>query len=245
MKNRIVAIIEARMTSSRLPGKHLLEADGKAMLSHLVGRLSKIKILDDIVIATTINSQDDELEKLAKSLKVSVFRGSEKDVMGRVIGAGEKYNASIICEVTGDCPLIDYELVEQAINSFLLNKVDYLNYGIRGGLPDGMGSQVFYLDALKKSAQMTSDEYDHEHVTSHIIKNPNIFSSLYINAPASLRAPDIAVTLDEFQDYVLIKQIIEHFSRLNESFGCFDIINLLNNKSEWLEINKDVVRNHL
>ena len=243
MSNKIVAVIEARMTSSRLPGKHLMKASGKAMLEHLVGRLLKIKILDDIVIATTINSQDDEIEKLAQSLKVGVFRGSEHDVMSRVICAGEKYNANIICEVTGDCPIIDYELVEHSITSFLLNDVDYVNYGIRGGLPDGMGSQVFYLDTLKKSAKMTSQKYDREHVTSHIMNNPNLFSSLYINAPDILKSSNITVTLDEFQDYVLIKKIIEHFSGLNENFGCLDIIKLLNKNSSWLEINKDVLRN--
>ena len=243
MSKIIIAIIEARMTSSRLPGKHLMEADGKAMLAHLVGRLSKIKILDKIVIATTINSQDDVLEKLAHSLKVGIFRGSENDVMERVIGAGEKYNADIICEVTGDCPIIDYELVEYAITSFLLNEVDYVQYGCKGGLPDGMGSQVFFLDALKRSSKMTSHKYDREHVTPHIINNPDLFPPLYLNAPDSLKYPHIAVTLDEFQDYVLIKKIIEYFSGLNENFGCLDVIKLLNKNSSWLEINKDVLRN--
>lgn len=243
MSNKIVAVIEARMTSSRLPGKHLMQASGKPMLEHLVNRLSKINILDDIVIATTINSQDDAIQKLAQSLKVGIFRGSEQDVMGRVICAAEKYKADTICEVTGDCPIIDYELVEHTIATFLSNKVDYVNYGIRGGLPDGMGSQVFYLDVLKRSAEMTFSKYDREHVTSHIINNPNLFSSLYIKAPDSLKHPNIAVTLDEFQDYVLIKKIIEHFADVKDNFGCLDIIQLLNKNNSWLEINKDILRN--
>ena len=243
MSKIIVAIIEARMTSSRLPGKHLMEADGKPMLSHLVERLSKVKILNEIIIATTINSQDDVLEDLAHSLKIGIFRGSENDVMGRVVSAGEKYNADIICEVTGDCPIIDHELVAQTIDSFLLSEVDYAQYGCKGGLPDGMGSQVFYLEALQRSEKMTSQDYDREHVTPHIINNPDLFSSLYINAPDELRYPDIAVTLDEYQDYVLIKKIIEHFSTLKKDFGCLDVIKLLNEKKSWLEINKDVARN--
>ena len=111
------------------------------------------------------------------------------------------------------------------------------------GLPDGMGSQVFYLDALKRSAKMTSHQYDREHVTPHIINNPELFPSLYLKAPDNLRYPHIAVTLDEFQDYLLIKKIIEYFSGLNENFGCLDIIKLLNKNSSWLEINKDVLGN--
>ena len=243
MNKAIIAIIEARMTSSRLPGKHLMKADGKPMLMHLVNRLSKIKLLDNIVIATTINSQDDKLESLAESLNVGCFRGSEDDVMGRVVGAGEKYNADIVCEVTGDCPIIDYELVEHAITTFLSSEVDYLQYGCKGGLPDGMGSQVFYLDALRKSEKMTKHKYDREHVTPHIINNPDIFSSLYLEAPASLKYPHIAVTLDEFEDYVLIKKIIEYFSDLNKNFGCLDVIKLLNKNSAWREINKNILRN--
>ena len=117
MNKRIVAIIEARMTSSRLPGKHLMLANGIPMLEHLVRRLKKISLLDEIVIATTINKQDDKLVKLANKLQVGVYRGSEEDVMSRVIGAGEKFGAEIVCEVTGDCPIIDYKLVEVAINS--------------------------------------------------------------------------------------------------------------------------------
>jgi spore coat polysaccharide biosynthesis protein SpsF len=243
MSYKIVAIIEARMTSSRLPGKHLMEANGKPMLSHLVERLLKVKTLNEIVIATTINSQDDVLEDLAASLKIGIFRGSENDVMGRVVGAGEKYNADIICEVTGDCPIIDSELVGHTINSFLLSGVDYVQYGCKGGLPDGMGSQVFYLKALQRSEKMTTIDYDREHVTPHIINNPNLFSSLYLEAPDELRYPDIAVTLDEYQDYLLIKKIIEYFSDLKKDFGCLDVINLLNEKKSWLEINKTVLRN--
>jgi spore coat polysaccharide biosynthesis protein SpsF len=90
---------------------------------------------------------------------------------------------------------------------------------------------------------MTSHKYDREHVTPHIINNPDLFPPLYLNAPDNLKYPHIAVTLDEFQDYVLIKKIIEYFSGLNENFGCLDVIKLLNKNSSWLEINKDVLRN--
>ncbi len=115
---KIVATIEARMTSTRLPGKVLLLANGKSILEHLVLRLKQVKSLDEIVLATTVNQTDECLVKLAKDNSISCFRGSEEDVMSRVIGAGDSSKADIIVEITGDCPLLDPLLVEQAIQMY-------------------------------------------------------------------------------------------------------------------------------
>ena len=111
----VVATVEARMTSSRLPGKVLLEADGQPLLVHLINRLKSVESLDAICLATTVNTTDDILENVANDLGINCFRGSEQNVLSRVVGAAESIGADVIVEITGDCPIIDPEIVEMAI----------------------------------------------------------------------------------------------------------------------------------
>ena len=237
----IVAIVEARMTSSRLPGKHLLMANGKPMLQHLVERLHRVSSINKIVIATTVNKADDELVNFAKEFGVDFYRGNELDVMGRVVEAGGAFGADVICEVTGDCPIIDPELVEQVIQTFLINKVAYANNG-RHGLPDGMGAQVFHWRALKQSAEMTQEPLDREHVTLHIKRHPELFPSLYMVPPKSLHWPELGLTLDEREDYELLRRIIEYFGEANPYFDCAQVLQLLRLNPEWIGINQHVIR---
>ena len=161
-KMKIFAIVEARMTSSRLPGKVLLEADGKPMLEHLINRLKSIKLLTGIVLATTTNQDDDVLERFSKKHEIELYRGSEDDVMMRVIEAAESVKADIVVEITGDCPVIDPQIVEQTIRTFKVNNADYVSNNNIKSYPDGMDTQVFWLDTLKKSASMTDNKLDHE-----------------------------------------------------------------------------------
>ena len=241
MEQNVVAIIEARMTSSRLPGKHLLTAAGKPMLEHLVERLKQVSLIREIVIATPNNEADNVLIQLADRLGVGHYQGSEENVMERVIEAGQKYDADIICEVTGDCPIIDPELVQQLISTFMLNPVVYASNGV-DGLPDGMGAQVFYQSTLEESYQMTKDLLDLEHVTLHITNNRAIFPALYLAAPSSLYWPELGLTLDEEADYQLLKKIIESFEETIKTFRCADVVSLLRKNPEWLNINAHVVR---
>jgi len=240
--SNIIAVVEARMTSSRLPGKHLLQANGKPMLQHLVDRLKRVSLLNDIVIATTTNSADDELVNFAKSNNIAFYRGSELDVMGRVVEAGKYFGADVICEVTGDCPIIDPSLVEHAVQTFVANDAVYVNYGVCAGLPDGMGCQVFLWNALNESAKMTRDSLDREHVTLHIKNHPESFRSIYMVAPSSLYRPNLSVTLDESSDYILIKKIIENFGDANPFFSCDQVISILEENSDWVKINQHVQR---
>lgn len=219
------------MTSRRLPGKHLLSVNGKSIITYLISRLKPITIIDTIVIATTSNASDDIFEDIAQLNSVNIFRGPENDVMLRVLDAGKAYNADIVCEITGDCPLIDPYLVEQCINSFLINNLDYVNYGtLYGGLPDGFGSQVFTLEALARSEKLTNDPLDREHVTRHIQNNRNIFSTFYISAPNALKRPDLKLSLDTNADFLLIKDIIEYFESQKINPTCQDVINYISYK---------------
>jgi len=239
---KIVATIEARMTSSRLPGKVLLEADGKPMLEILVNRLKQVKAIDEIVLATTTNRTDDCLAKFAAQQKIKCFRGSEDDVMARVIGAAECVDTNIIVEITGDCPIIDPLIVGQTIQMYLYNDCDYVSNGHIRSYPDGMDSQVFSLETLKRSAAMTKDRLDHEHVTLHIRNHPELFRHIYLIAPADQYWPELGLTLDEEKDYKLLKRIIEYFGDEKPYFSCREAIELLKVNPDWVDYNKDVKR---
>ena len=238
----IVSIIEARMNSKRLPGKVLLPAQKISMLEHLVERLKTIKIIDQIVVATTVNSKDDEIVELCQKKEINFFRGSEEDVMGRVICAAEKYFADLIVEITADCPLIDPDIVDQIISIFLANKVDYVSNAIIRSYPDGMDTQVFSLKTLKTSYEMVNSDLEKEHVTLHIRNNPNLFSHINVIAPKNIYYPELGLTLDEKDDYILIKKIIDNLYPKDNFFSCLDIINYLNENKILLEINKNVMR---
>lgn len=238
---RTIATIEARMTSSRLPGKVLLKVLDKSLLGYLINRLKAVPSLDGIVLATTSNSQDDILANFAATENIMCFRGSESDVMARVIGAAQAANADTIVEITADCPLIDPHIIEQAIQIFYANNADYVSNAHKRSFPDGMDVQVFSLDTLKYSASLTSDNLDHEHVTLHIRNNPEIFSHLHIIAPPNMYWPELGVTLDEQADYELIRKIIEHFGSSN-LFGCVEIINFLKKNNHLLRLNENVTR---
>jgi len=231
------------MTSSRLPGKVLLEAAGKPMLEHLVDRLKSVKSIDQIVLATTVNNEDLPLIKLAKNLNISYYCGSEQDVMQRVIESADSVNADVVVEITGDCPIIDPEIVEQTIQMFKVHQVDYVSNALIRSYPDGMDTQVFRLDTLKRSIAMTDDPLDHEHVTLHIRNNPKLFNHVHLVAPPEIHWPGLGLTLDELSDYKLLKKIIEHFIKNdNPLFSCTDVVRLLHQYPEYIDINKDVVR---
>jgi spore coat polysaccharide biosynthesis protein SpsF len=242
MSMKIFATIEARMTSNRLPGKVLLPAAGKPMLEHQVNRLRAVTSLNGIVLATTVNKTDNELEEFAKKIGIDCYRGSENDVMNRVIGAAESVGADVIVEITGDCPIIDPQIVEQTIRIFNANESDYVNNGHIRSYPDGMDTQVFRLETLKRSALMTDDPLDHEHVTLHIRNHPEIFSQLNLVSPPETHWPELGLTLDEVSDYELLKKIIEHFDPTNPLFSCRDVVQLLKQRSAWVAINQSVVR---
>lgn len=239
---KIVATIEARMTSSRLPGKPLLKACGLTMLEHLVHRLKSVPSIDAIVLATTINAADDQLVEVAENLKVHVFRGDEDNVMQRVIDAATSVDADVVVEITGDCPIIDPEIVEQTIRMFQVHDVDYVSNCLVRSYPDGMDTQVFRVATLKRSAAMTDSPLDREHVTLHIRSHPELFSQIHLVAPPEISWPELGLTLDESTDYQLLKKIIEHFYEHNRLFSCLDVVRFLRQFPDLTEINKKVVR---
>ena len=239
---RIISTIEARMGSTRLPGKVLLPVIKSTMLELLIERLKKVELIDQIIVATTISEKDKPIVDLCEKNSLKYYRGSEDDVMDRVINAANSLSADLIVEITGDCPLIDPSIVDQLIRIYLANKVDYVSNAIIRSYPDGMDVQVFSLDTLKRSSKMTSKKLDREHVTLHIRNNPEIFSHINVVAPKELHFPKLGLTLDEEEDYFLIKKIFEELYKVNKYFNCFDIIRFLDDNLHLYSINNHVKR---
>ena len=221
-----IITIEARMTSTRLPGKVMLEAAGKPMLEHQINRLKQVKA-DKIVLATTTNTTDDCLVDLAKRLGIDYFRGSEEDVLGRVVEAGKEFKADTIIQTTGDCPVIDPCIVQQVYYSFLYNKCEHANNVMVRSYPDGMDTQVFNWEALEYSASLSTRPEHREHVGSYMRKYPEIFPMVCLVASPRLFYPELRLTLDYQEDYIRLKDIIEHF---DTKFYCRAIIDYLEGK---------------
>jgi spore coat polysaccharide biosynthesis protein SpsF len=241
---KTIITIEARMNSSRLPGKVMLKANGQPLLEHMITRLKQLQTVDLIVIATTQDASDDLIQALAERLGVGFYRGSEDDVLGRVVAAGERFNASVIVSLTGDCPLIDTGIVDQTIRVFNNNSLAYVSNSHIRSYPDGMDVQVFSLDTLKKASALAKSKLEREHTTLSIRRNPILFPALHLVAPGHLHWPELGLTLDEEPDYVFICEILRRLKDIGKSkdYRLEDILEILKTCPELLTINQSVSR---
>lgn len=231
-----MASIEARMTSSRLPGKVLMESlPGVSMLEYMINRVKKSNNIDDIIVATTINKEDDPIVELCKKLKVKFFRGSEDDVLLRVLNAHEHFKSDIIVELTGDCPLIDYELIDKIIDVYNNNNYDYVSNSHVRSYPDGFDVQVFSTKLLGEVSLLTKDSYDRENVSSFIYRSDR-YKTFAVIAEQNLFWPELRVTLDDKGDYLLIKNIIEN---IGLDYHVNDVVKYLRANISLLNLNKD------
>ena len=241
---RIGIIIEARSTSRRLPNKHFYKIKKKTILEYLIDRAKKIKNVNCIIVATTKNKSDDKICNLSKKNNINFYRGSEHNVAERVLKCAKKFKIDYICEITGDCPIIDVELVDQLISTFITN-VKLIDYATNSdGLPNGMGCQIFKIESLKKSFKEIKDKQEEqEHVTLNMRRNSSKYRMFYLMHPKKYHWPKLGLTLDEIRDYDLLKKIILYFlSKNHKYFNCLDVIELLKKKKNWIKINQKVKR---
>lgn len=236
----VVIVVEARMKSSRLPGKVLMPIGNKNSLKHIQNRLSQ---LNDIkfCVATTKHESDDEIEKWANSNRASVYRGSENDVLSRVLEAANRLSADVIVEITGDCPFVDPILVDQFLEILVCNNVDYVSNNIVSTFPDGFDVQVFRVEALEESNVLARSPEEREHVTMHIRQNPQMFKTINVVAPKPYRRPDLSVTLDTIEDLEVLRLIDRHFAGV-EIANYMEITDFLLRNPDVARINIGVKR---
>lgn len=227
-----VAIIQARMGSTRLPGKVLKEVDNKPLLAYQIERVSKSKLIDKIVIATSILEKDDVIEKFCKTNRIECFRGSENDVLSRYYECAKIYNADTIVRLTGDCPLSDPEIIDAVIQKFLDDEVSYYANTVpveSATFPDGTDVEVFSMEALTKAFNEVKDTHFREHVTFQFWQTGEYTSSQYIGIK---NLSNYRLTVDYPEDFNVIKYILDIISLKNIDGSLEEIIEILDLNSD-------------
>lgn len=243
--NETLIILQARMSSSRLPNKVLMPILNKPMLAHQIARVQSIKTPHKLIIATSYESSDDNIEALCQALNISCFRGDLNDVLARYYHAAVKFKSknavTNVVRVTGDCPLIDSDIIDDVINLFLSENSDYCSNCAPASLPDGLDVEVFKFDALEQAYQLAKKPSEREHVTPFIRNNPHLFNLSNYN-----HQPDLSHfrwTVDEPNDFELVTKIYENLYANKPNFKLTDIINLMQQQPELTMINNHIIRN--
>ncbi|MEL0114683.1 MAG: aminotransferase class III-fold pyridoxal phosphate-dependent enzyme [Gammaproteobacteria bacterium] len=205
----IVAFVQARLGSMRLPNKVLATVSGKPMIELLLKRLSQSNEIDKIIVLTTVNIKDDTLQNQVEALGFECFRGSEDNVLNRYYEASIKYQADVILRITGDCPLVDANLVDVCVQKYRTLNVDYLSNLDPATYPDGLDIEVFSRNALERCNIEATSSFDKEHVTSYI-RNSSFFKKAHIKNKENLS--NLRWTVDESEDLIVIRNIFEHFA---------------------------------
>jgi len=227
-----VAIIQARMGSTRLPGKVLMKIQGKTILEHIVERLKKSKLIDQIVIATSDKKDDIKIVDLARKIGTDYFQGSEQDVLDRYLQAAKLFEADIIIRVTADNPLTDPHIIDTMLEEHIKKCSDYTF--IRG-LPVGICAEVFSIDSLKKSNLLGKESHHREHANEFILENQGLFEINLLKASPDIFRPNIRLTVDTWDDFKAIEKIFKKFYRDNCIISTIDVIELFDKNPRFLD----------
>lgn len=242
---KTAAIIQARMTSTRLPGKVLKKIMDKPLLEYQIERLLNSKLINEIIVATTTNVTDKPIVDLCNKLNIKFFRGSEEDVLSRYYNAAKEFNAEVIVRLTSDCPVIDSEVVDKVIKYYLNNKneYDYVSNTLIRTFPRGMDTEVFPFSVLETSFRQAKTKSEREHVTPYIYNDPDIFNLGYVTYKQNESYH--RWTVDTGEDLELIRNIITELYPVNKFFTLEDIIDLFNRYPNWLKINAHIEQKKL
>jgi spore coat polysaccharide biosynthesis protein SpsF len=240
-----VAIIQARMTSSRLPGKVLMPILGRPMLAYEIERLRKVRGVERIVLATTVNRSDDAIAELCATEHLDCYRGSEHDVLGRYYEASVTFGARVIVRVTADCPLLDPDVVERVLWEFSTAEdgCDYASNMITPTFPYGMAAEVFSFDALRDAHAHAREAAEREHVTPYIYWRPEQYRLRSVTMSPNLSQH--RWTVDTADDFALINRILQALYPVTPDFRMADVLALVQAHPDWQEINRHVRQNML
>lgn len=236
---KTVAIIQARMGSTRLPGKVMQDLAGEPMLARVVRRTARVLLLDDIIVATTDKLADNVITDLCDERGWRVFRGSEMDLLDRYYQAALETNAEVVVRITSDCPLIEPEIVERVVREFLKGQphVDYLSSMLpKRTFPMGLDTEVMRFDALQRAWHEDKNPAWREHVAPYIHRNPDLF-----RLDGVMNDTDYSYmrwTVDTPEDLAFVRRIYDHFR--NDSFTWQQVLKLLQANPQWLAINRHI-----
>ncbi|MET3292092.1 UNVERIFIED_CONTAM: spore coat polysaccharide biosynthesis protein SpsF [Brevibacillus sp. OAP136] len=237
---KATAIVQARMGSTRLPGKVMLTLQDKTMLGHVITRLQRSRCLDEILVATSDLTRDLSIVEEAKRYNVQVFAGSEQNVLERYVQAARAFPTDLIVRITSDCPLIDPGIIDEMVEQFTgeASAFDYMSNTLMRSFPRGLDVEIFTTQALEAAYLLATHADEREHVTPYLYQHPEQFRlGMYAN-PIDYSA--YRWTLDTVQDWRFIQEVYRHLYPYNPSFSWKDVLALLAQKPELAKINADV-----
>jgi spore coat polysaccharide biosynthesis protein SpsF len=235
---KVVAILQARMGSLRLPGKVLENIAGQSMLHRVVSRLRVSELIDDLIVATTTLAKDDSIVEECQHCGVPSYRGDETDVLDRYFRAAESERADVVVRITSDCPLIDPEVTDKTIRAFLREQPAYASNTLVRSYPRGLDTEVISRSALTRAWQDARQAYEREHVTPYIIEHPAQFQLLSVTADQDYSAH--RWTVDTPEDLAFVRAI---FARHEGGiFSWRDVLKLLEREPELADLNRSIVQ---
>ncbi|MCJ7766963.1 aminotransferase class III-fold pyridoxal phosphate-dependent enzyme [Candidatus Bathyarchaeota archaeon] len=241
-KKKVVAIVQARMASTRFPGKVLADIAGHPMLWHVINRIRAARTVDLIVVATSAASADDPVFNFCVQQGIACFRGHETDVLDRLYQTAKRFQADVIIRVTADCPLIDPQVIDKVARTYLRGGYDYVSNTLRYTYPDGLDLEIFSFQALEKAWREAGSFAEREHVTPYI-RTSGLFSLGNVENNVDLSAHNNRWTVDEPADLEFIRAIYDRMGTKRETFGMAGVMKLLETEPSLMEINKGIIRN--
>ena len=236
---KIIAVVQARMGSTRLPGKVLMDLGGEPVLCRVVQRLRRAATLADVVVATTKSLKDEAIVRLCEERKINIFRGSEEDVLDRYYRTAEFYGCDAVARITSDCPLIDPGLVDEVIREFLNQRAEYASNVLQRTYPRGLDTEVFTMGALNEIWRTAAEPHQREHVTPRFYERPDLFRLALVRGKEDHSR--YRWTLDTQDDLQLIRAIYSHFGN-RDNFTWRDAIDLMEQMPELHNINAHVMQ---
>lgn len=241
MTEKTVAIVQARMGSSRLPGKVLMDLGGKSVLARVVRRAGRAHLVDEVVVATTTEPGDEAIVAECARLQVPVTRGSGEDVLSRYYEAAMRHEAKIVVRITSDNPLVDPELTDEVLQFFLDGRYDYVING-KPNMPYGLAVEVMTFEALAVAAREATERYQREHVTPYLYQNSNRFA--IGNFELKTDSPRWRWTVDTAQDLELVRAIYERLGN-RDTFSWREALAVMEREPELAEINREIQQKRL
>ncbi|QYO77770.1 cytidylyltransferase domain-containing protein [Devosia salina] len=237
----IVAVLQARVSSRRLPGKVLLPILGRPMLSLQIERVLRSQRIDKLVLATSDQPEDDGMVDIAQSVGIDLFRGSLEDVLDRFYGAAAAANPDWVVRLTGDCPLADAEVIDRVIDAAVERSYDYATNAVHPTWPDGLDCEVMTFAALEQCWREAQTPVEREHVTPYINTNPEKFRLFHVKGETDLSG--LRWTVDEPADFDFVTRVYEALYPSKRDFTSADVLAFLADNPEVMAVNANIERN--
>jgi spore coat polysaccharide biosynthesis protein SpsF len=237
---RVLIIVQVRMGATRFPGKPMKQVKGKPLLNYLIERVIAAKLADQVIIATTTEKQDQEIVQLCDKAQISLFTGSEHDVLDRYYQAAKEFKADAIVRITGDCPLIDPQVIDEVIEYYLNHfpQFDYVSNMLKPSYPRGMDVEIFSFQTLAKANKEASAPEEREHVTLYIYEHPEQFSLGNVEYKENLF--HYRWTVDTEEDFKLVSLLLSALSEKKPHYTLEDLSELMKQHPDWLLINSHI-----